>query len=98
MHDHFCSNILSVLLYCINVESQICFLFKSFLISTLELFSLKDTEGELCQKMDMSEIAQKILNQSMPHAYSVILKYKETQEAESIGRLTIIVGGWVRNT
>ena len=31
----------------------------------------------------------------MPDVYSVILEYEETQEAESISRLTIIVDGWV---
>ena len=48
--------------------------------------------------MDMSEIAPKLLKQSMPDEYSVILEYEGTQEAESISRLTILVGGWVRNT
>ena len=56
MNDHFCCNFLSVLLYCVNVERQQRYLFKSLHISTLELFLLEDTEGELCQKIDMSEI------------------------------------------
>ena len=30
--------------------------------------------------------------------YSVILEYKQTQEIELIGKLTIIVIGWVKNT
>ena len=98
MHDHSFCNILSVLFYCISVERQIQCLFKYLHISTLELFSLEDTEGESCQKIDMSEIAQKLPKQSMPDVHSVILEYKETQEAELIGKLTIIVIGWVRNT
>ena len=79
-------------------ERQICCLFKSLHISTLGLFSLEDTEGELYQKMIMSELAQKLPKQWMPDKYSVILEYEGTQEAESIIILTIIVDGWVRNT
>ena len=48
--------------------------------------------------MVLSELAQKLPKQSMPDEYSVILEYEGTQEAELISRLTIIVGGWVRNT
>ena len=48
--------------------------------------------------MDMSEIAQKLPKQSMSDVYSVILEYGETQEAELINKLTIIVRGGVRNT
>ena len=48
--------------------------------------------------MDMPEISQKLPKQSMPNVYSVILEYEEKQEAETIGRHTIIDGGWVRNT
>ena len=48
--------------------------------------------------MDMREISQKLPKQSMPNVYSVILKYEEKQEAESIGSHTIIYGGRVRNT
>ena len=43
--------------------------------------------------MDMSEIAQRLPKQSMPDVYLVILEYEKTQEAESISRPTIIVGG-----
>ena len=48
----------------------------------------------------MSKMAQKLPKQSMPDVHSVILEYKETQEAELIGKLTIIVIaiGWVKNT
>ena len=46
----------------------------------------------------MSKMAHKLPKQSMPDVYSVILQYKETQEAELIGKLTIIVIGWVKNT
>lgn len=98
MHDHSFCNILSVLLYCISVERQIQCLFKSLHISTLEVFLFEDTEEEVCQKMDMPEISQKLPKQSMPNVYSVILEYEEKQEAETIGRHTIIDGGWVRNT
>ena len=63
-------NILSVLLYCINVEIQ-C-LFKSLHIPTLEVFLFEDTEEEVCQEMDMPEISQKLPKQSMPNVYSVI--------------------------
>ena len=45
----------------------------------------------------MSEIAQKLPKKSMPDVYSVILEYYETQEAEIISRITIIVRGWVSN-
>ena len=48
--------------------------------------------------MRSKEIAQRPPKQSMPDLYLVILDYKETQEAESISRLTIIVGGLVRNS
>ena len=92
MHDHSCYIILSVLLYCISVERQICCLLKSLHIYTLELFSLEYTEGELCQNMEMLDIAPTLPKQSM------VLEYEETQEAESISRLTLIVGEWVRNT
>ena len=44
------------------------------------------------------EQLKKMSKQSMPDVYSVILDYEETQEAKSIGTLTIIVGGWVQNT
>ena len=54
---------------------------------------LEDTEGELCQRMDMSEIAQQLPKQSIPDVYLVNLEYEETQEAELICRYTIIVGG-----
>ena len=54
-------------------------LFKYLQISTLELFAIEDTEGELCQEMDMSEIAQKLPKQSMPDVYSVILECEVTQ-------------------
>ena len=47
--------------------------------------------------MRSKEIAQRPPKQSMPDLYLVILDYKETQEAESIIRLTIIVDGLVRN-
>ena len=97
MHDHFFCNILSVLLYCISKENQIQCLFKYLHISTLEVFSFEDTEEEVCQKMDMPEISEKLSKQSMPNVYSVILEYEEKQEAESIGCRTIIDGGWVRN-
>ena len=59
---------------------------------------LEDTEEEVCQKMDMLEIALKLPKQSMPDEYSVILEYEGTQEAESIIILTIIVDGWIRST
>ena len=63
-------------------------------------FLLKDAylKVQLCQRIDMSKMAQKLPKQSMPDVYSVILQYKETQEAELIGKLTIIVIGWVKNT
>ena len=57
----------------------------------------EDTEGELCQKMDMFERARKLSMQSMPDIYSLNLEYEEKQEAELTNRLTIIVCGWVRN-
>ena len=46
----------------------------------------------------MSKMAQKLPRQSMLEVYSVILEYKETQEAELIGKLTIISIRWVKNT
>ena len=98
MHDHFFFYILSVLLYCISVKTQIQCLFKSLHISTLEVFWFEDTEKEVCQKMDMQEISQELPKQSMPYVYSVILEYEEKPEAELIGSHTIIDGGWVRNT
>ena len=98
MHDHSFCKMFSVLLYCISVERQIHCLFKSLHISTFEVFLFEDTEEEVCQKMDMLEISQKLPEQSMPYVYSVILEYEDKQEAESIGSHTIIAGGWVRNT
>ena len=98
MHDHSFCNILSVLLYCISVERQIQCLFKYLHISTLEVFLFEDTEEEVCQKLDMPEIYQKLPNQSMHNVYSMILELEEKQEAESTGSHTIIDGGWVRNT
>ena len=49
-------------------------------------------------RIDTSKIAQKLLKQSGPNVYLVILEYKETQEADLIGKLTIMVIVWVRNT
>ena len=43
-------------------------------------------------------MAQKLPKQLMPDVHSVILEYKETQEAELICKLTIIDIGWVNNT
>lgn len=75
-------------------------LFQSLYTSTVEQFLLKDAylKVQLCQRIDMSKMAHKLPKQSMPDVYSVILQYKETQEAELIGKLTIIVIGWVKNT
>ena len=98
MQDHSFCTILSVLFYCISVERQIQCLFKYLHISTLEVFLFEDTEEEVCQKMDMPEISQKLPKQSMHNVYSMILEYEGKQEAESIGSHTIIDGGWVRNT
>ena len=47
------------------------------------MFLFEDTEEEVCQKMDMPEISQKLPKQSMPDVHSVILEYEETQEAQS---------------
>ena len=60
------------------------------------MFLLKDAylKVQLCPRIDMSKMAQKLPNQSMPD----VLEYKETQEAELIGKLTIIVIWWVKNT
>ena len=38
IHEHFCCKILSVFLYCINMETHLRYLFKSLYISTLGLF------------------------------------------------------------
>ena len=72
------------------MERQIQCLFKSLYISTLKVFLFEDTEEEVCEKMDMPEISQKLPEQSMPNVYSVIFEYEEKQETESIGRHTII--------
>ena len=46
----------------------------------------------------MSKMAQKLPMLSMPDLYLGILEYKETQEAELLGKLTTFVIGWVKNT
>ena len=98
MHEHSFCKMLSLLLYCISVERQIQCLYKYLHISTLEVFLFEDTDEEVCQKMDMPEICQKLSKQSMPYVYLVILEYEEKQDAKSIGSHTIIDGGWARNT
>ena len=60
-------------------------------------FLFEDTKEDVCKKMDMPEISQKLPKQSMHNVYSMILEYEEKQEAESRSH-TIIDGGWVRNT
>ena len=84
------------------METNSLCLFQSLHTSTVEQFLLKDAylKVQLCQRIDMSKMAQKLPKQSMPDVHSVILEYKETQEAELIGKLTIIVIaiGWVKNT
>ena len=61
-------------------------LFLLLYTSTGEHFLFKDAylKVQLCQRIDMSKMAQKLPKQSMPDVYSVILEYEETQEAESI--------------
>ena len=62
-------------------------LFQLLYTSTVKQFLLKDAylKVQLCQRIDMSKMAQKLPKQSMPDVYYVILEYKETQEAELIG-------------
>ena len=70
MHDHSFCIFLSILLYCISVKRQIQCIFKSLHISTLEVFFLfEDTEEEVCQKMGLPEISQKLPkhNKNMPY-------------------------------
>ena len=77
-------------------------MWKDFYAVFSNLFFIFLLMNYLCLKtqkeMTSKEIAPKLSKQSMADLYLVILDYKETQEAESIIRLTIIVGGLVRNS
>ena len=56
-------------------------LFPLLYTHTVEQILIKDTypKVQLCQRIDMSKMAQKLPKQSMPDVYSMILEYKETK-------------------
>ena len=70
-----------------------CKLFQLLHTSSVEHFLRKDPylKVQVCQRINLSKMAPKLRKQSMPDVFSVILDYKDTREAELIGKLTIIV-------
>ena len=59
------------------METQSLCFFQLLYTSTVEQFLLKDAclKVQLCQRIDMSKMAQKLPKQSMPDVHSMILEY-----------------------